>query len=387
MSWYGMDKEFGESFTAPSLSELSATDRPGSQGLFNLRKLGMAGMPAGPGQPGMGGEAFRQPGLNEPPFTTPMPGGGAGGAPANQGMALGGMASTGGAYSLQARRAQASKANMAGKQMNASVGSGTSVHRQLIEEVASAEGVDPDLIEAVMEAESNGNQNALSPAGAIGVMQLMPGTAQALGVNPYDLRQNITGGARYLKQNLALYKGDVTMALAAYNAGPGNAANWRSIPETAAYVPKVQNLYNSRKQARSYAGQSTSSPQADAALREAMKYVGTPYVFGGGRPGGFDCSGIVQYAFGRAGVQMPRTAQQQWDVTQRLTPQDARPGDLIFFQGTYSAGTYITHVGIYLGNGKMLNAPAEGKTLDVYDINSPYWSNHFAGFGRVRSSG
>jgi cell wall-associated NlpC family hydrolase len=239
-----------------------------------------------------------------------------------------------------------------------------------------------------MEAESNGNPQAISQSGAIGLMQLMPATARGLGVNPYDARDNLRGGARYLKQMLGQYGGDVTMALAAYNAGPGQAANWRNLPETAAYVPKVQAAYNLRKQGQAGGYQATpTNPQVDAAVREAYKHIGTPYHFGGSQPGGFDCSGLVQYAYGRAGVTLPRTAQQQYDATERVPGTEARAGDLVFFQGTYDAGTYVTHVGIYLGNNKVLMAPSEGKTIDVYGLDTPYWQRHFAGFGRLRQRG
>lgn len=119
----------------------------------------------------------------------------------------------------------------------------------LVAQTAASMGVDPSLALGVAAAESNFNPNAVSSAGAIGVMQLEPGTAAALGVNPYDVVQNIQGGIRYLAAQLAAFGGEVAAALAAYNWGPGavrqamaNAgAAWLSTApaETQAYVAKI----------------------------------------------------------------------------------------------------------------------------------------------------
>lgn len=116
----------------------------------------------------------------------------------------------------------------------------------LIRDAAEKYGVDPRLVAAVAEAESNGNQYAISSTGAIGVMQLMPGTAAALGVNPYVEAENIEGGAKYLSQMLTTFNGDVRRAVAAYNAGPGAVQRYGGIPpysETQNYVRRVIDLY------------------------------------------------------------------------------------------------------------------------------------------------
>lgn len=110
-------------------------------------------------------------------------------------------------------------------------------------------GVDPNLAVAQARAESNLNQAAISSAGAIGVFQLMPATAAWLGVDPYNLAQNIDGGVRYLSQLLKQFGGDVQKALAAYNWGPGNLAKsiarhgedwiWNLPAETSAYIARI----------------------------------------------------------------------------------------------------------------------------------------------------
>lgn len=114
-----------------------------------------------------------------------------------------------------------------------------------IQSAASKYDVDPALIAAVIEQESGGNPDISSPAGAIGLMQLMPGTAKELGVNPFDPVQNIEGGTKYLAVQLHRF-GSVQMALAAYNAGPANVFNFRFmyIAETQNYIRSVPALMN-----------------------------------------------------------------------------------------------------------------------------------------------
>ncbi|GMA56163.1 transglycosylase-like protein with SLT domain [Alicyclobacillus sacchari] len=113
----------------------------------------------------------------------------------------------------------------------------------LVEQAANAYGVPAALVQAVIAQESGGNANAVSDAGAIGLMQLMPATAAALGVNnPYDPAQNIDGGTRYLAQLMQEFGGSVPLALAAYNAGPNAVKAYGGIPpypETQQYVQSI----------------------------------------------------------------------------------------------------------------------------------------------------
>ncbi|ACZ19563.1 Lytic transglycosylase catalytic [Thermanaerovibrio acidaminovorans DSM 6589] len=120
------------------------------------------------------------------------------------------------------------------------------VWEPVLQELCGRYGVDPDLARAVMYHESGGRPDAVSSAGAIGLMQLMPGTARALGVDPRDPVRNLEGGVKYLAQMLARYGGDVEKALAAYNAGAGRVDSHGGvppIPETQRYVKNVMALY------------------------------------------------------------------------------------------------------------------------------------------------
>ena len=140
------------------------------------------------------------------------------------------------------------KANAADKvySANASLPLADESLSSLITNAAKKYQVDPKLVSAVAEVESGGRQEATSAAGAVGVMQLMPDTAASLGVNPYDKRENVEGGAKYLKEMLDLFGGDVKKAVAAYNAGPAAVKNYGGVPpykETQNYVNKVLDIY------------------------------------------------------------------------------------------------------------------------------------------------
>lgn len=117
----------------------------------------------------------------------------------------------------------------------------------LVDEIAQSQGVDTYLARAIIQAESAFNYRARSRAGALGLMQLMPSTAERFGVlDPFDPRQNILGGVKYLKWLHDYYQGDLTKVVAAYNAGEGAVNRHHGIPpyrETRAYVPKVLDLY------------------------------------------------------------------------------------------------------------------------------------------------
>jgi len=118
----------------------------------------------------------------------------------------------------------------------------------LVSEASSTNGVPPGLIRAVMMAESAGDPSAISLVGAQGLMQLMPATAAHCGIDPFDPSENVQCGTSYLRQLLDRYHGNVTLAVAAYNAGPGAVDRYHGVPpyaETRAYVTRVISAYES----------------------------------------------------------------------------------------------------------------------------------------------
>ena len=127
--------------------------------------------------------------------------------------------------------------------LNTSISSGSVDLDAIFDVTGRRFNIPPNLLKAIAKAESGFQPNATSPAGAMGIMQLMPGTAKYLGVtDPYDPEQSIIGGAKYLREVLDQFNGDVQLALAAYNAGPNNVVKYGGIPpfsETQNYVKTV----------------------------------------------------------------------------------------------------------------------------------------------------
>ena len=165
----------------------------------------------------------------------------------------------------------------------------------IITETCNRHGVDAELVKAVIQVESNYNHRAVSPKGAMGLMQLMPGTANRYGVKEaFDPQQNVDGGVRYLRDLLALFGRDTKLALAAYNAGEGAVQRFNGIPryvETQNYVRKVLALYNGEQSYVPYSRSGNSKGQ----LMTYYKYV--------------DEKGVTHYASTpKAGVQATKVS-------------------------------------------------------------------------------
>lgn len=246
-------------------------------------------------------------------------------------------------------------------------------HKPMVEKVAKEYGVEEyvNILLAIIQVESGGT--------AEDVMQ----SSESLGLPPNSLstEESIKQGVKYFSELLASSERlsvDLESVIQSYNYGGGFLG----------YVANRGNKYTfelAQSFSKEYSGGekvSYPNPTVQAIMDEALKYEGWRYVYGGASPTtSFDCSGLTQWTYGKAGINLPRTAQQQYDVTQHIPLSEAQAGDLVFFHSTYNAGSYITHVGIYLGNNRMFHA---GDPIGYADLTSPYWQQHLVGAGRIK---
>lgn len=120
---------------------------------------------------------------------------------------------------------------------------------------------------------------------------------------------------------------------------------------------------------------SSSSATGAQILAKATQYLGTPYVYGGASPSGFDCSGFVYYVYGTFGLSVGRTPEAQYNAGTVVDKASLQPGDIVLFANTYASG--ISHSGIYAGNGQFIHSPNSRSTVSYSDLTSGYWSEHF----------
>lgn len=126
------------------------------------------------------------------------------------------------------------------------------------------------------------------------------------------------------------------------------------------------------------------TPETQALRRElvleALGQIGRPYRYGGNNSDGFDCSGLVQYVYREAGVQLPRSTREQHAAGKKIDLDEALPGDLLFYR---FSGRKIDHVAMYLGDGEAVHAPARGRTVIVAPVAAEYWMDRFVDAVRV----
>ncbi|MFF9345333.1 transglycosylase SLT domain-containing protein [Streptomyces sp. NPDC014773] len=279
-------------------------------------------------------------------------------------------------------------------------------YQRLVEDAGrTCPEVNPNLIAALLKQESGFNPDATSPVGAQGIAQFMPSTWESHGVDGNgdgrrdvrDPEDAIPAAGKYLC-TLAKEVEDVpgdkqSNMLAAYNAGSGAVKKYGGVPPYKETQNYVRNINASASQTDS--GQTATTTQAGIAVESAKRMLGKPYSWGGGnaqgpstgiccspngssgeRTVGFDCSGLVLYAYAQAGINMPRTAAEQYRVSEPVTGK-FRPGDLVFYGSSPST---IHHVAIYVGGGWIIEAPRPGANVryspmdtmpDLYGVARP----------------
>jgi hypothetical protein len=234
------------------------------------------------------------------------------------------------------------------------------------------------VLRAVLNVESGGDPGRLNAAtGATGLMQVRPEVAAAATRNyGHDLNAaptNIRMAAAYLRMAheqfgnwdfaYAAYSGAINLdrSTPAYRdpADFGDVAHFR---ESLALQGYIEN----------------PAPLNGTALDWAFEALGSPYAGAGVTLDGFDCSGLVYWAYQQVGVELPRGSAAQWNATTRISAEELQPGDIIFF------GSGLFHVGLYAGNGYMLHSPREGMTVEIVSLSEAYWSSHLYGYGRVQ---
>ena len=234
------------------------------------------------------------------------------------------------------------------------------------------------VLRAVLSVESGGNPGQLNAGtGATGLMQVRPEVAAAVtGTYGSDLNSpatNIRMAAEYLSRAYDQF-GNWDLAYAAYS-GAINLDRSTPAYRDPADFGDVARFREALTQQGYIHG---SAPINGTALDWAFEALGTPYVWGGATLEGFDCSGLIAWAYQQAGLTLPRSTSAQWDATTRITADQLQPGDLIFF------GADFYHAGIYAGNGYMLHSPREGLTVEIVSLNEQYWIDNLFGYGRVQ---
>jgi peptidoglycan DL-endopeptidase CwlO len=177
---------------------------------------------------------------------------------------------------------------------------------------------------------------------------------------------------------LSSIKGEIEQLIAQQHARQLALARAAQSRYTAIAQQQALALQETPVGASAAAGDASVAPpsQYGGVVGIAMRYLGTPYVWGGASPGGFDCSGLVAYAYGQMGVSLPHYTGAQWNVGVPVSRSDLQAGDLVFFNG-------LGHVGIYIGGGQFIHAPHTGDVVKISSLGESWYASTYVGARRV----
>ena len=165
------------------------------------------------------------------------------------------------------------------------------------------------------------------------------------------------------------------------NRESSNSPKFYRLGKSTGIAPSAAALNGSVSSNSGSTNATTGSATGTQILAEAKKYLGTPYVYGGASPSGFDCSGFVYYVLKQLGYSPYRTPADQYKQGTYVAKSDLQVGDIVFFAGTYASG--ISLVGIYAGNGQFIHSPNSRSVVSYSDLTSGYWAQHYYGARRM----
>ncbi len=248
-------------------------------------------------------------------------------------------------------------------------------------------GLDWSVLAGLEKVESDFGRNPrmYTPhdGGIVGLVQMQPGNWAVFappGGNPFDPQDALSAAAKYLCAHGAAQ--DIRRALFAYNHDQqyvGQVLGWAEI-----YAGALGPALGTAGSANGSDGVTADGATGAEVVRVARTWLGVQYLWGGSTRAGVDCSGLVMQVFAQFGARLPHNAQLQYNAVRHIRDDQLQPGDLVFFAQTYAdPREWITHVGIYIGNGQQINAPTEGQVVSIQPVFTGFWGAHYAGAGRV----